>query len=100
MTFYYLKVVKFKDLEFGDLSFWAGTLITYTRCCFACFFSFFYSRPLFTPLFIQLFYNNIFSFSVLFFFWNKQTCNFHTLNIEADTGRIVTVQEYTTGSHS
>ena len=30
MTFYYLKVVKPKNLEFGVLSFLLGTLITYT----------------------------------------------------------------------
>ena len=30
MTFYYLKVVKSKNLEFDVLSFWAGTLIAYT----------------------------------------------------------------------
>ena len=34
MTFYYLKVVKFKNLEFGVLLFGAGTLITYTTTAF------------------------------------------------------------------
>ena len=30
MTFYYLKVVKSKNLEFGILWFWAGKLVTFT----------------------------------------------------------------------
>ena len=37
MTFSYLKVVKSKNLDFAVLSFWAGTLITYTNEMGKCF---------------------------------------------------------------
>ena len=64
------------------------------------FFSFFYLTPLVIALFIKLFFSNISTFSVLFFFLNRQTSNFHTLNIWTDSTRTVTVQKYTTGSHN
>ena len=56
------------------------------------FFSFFYFKPLVTPLFIQLFCNNNFTFCILLFFWNKQTSNFHTLNMWTNIARIVTLR--------